>query len=171
MKIIKSVPYENLYFQESIIEDGNVNNVTEVGIINLYDEIEYQTVLGFGGAFTESAAYNYALMSDKNKKLFLKSYFDDKNGIGYNLHNGYGMSEIGITSVELRRKAAQRNQNAVGKPFDSVEYRLDDPGIPPGKIITSDGRHGPKLVEALNSPNAISATTGMRFELVTILSS
>ena len=49
--------------------------------------------------------------------------------------------------------------------------RFADPGIPPGKIMTSDGRHGPKLVEALNSPNAMSATTGMRFELVTILSS
>ena len=71
MKIIKSVPYENLYFQESIIEDGNVNNVTEVGIVNVYDEIEYQTVLGFGGAFTESAAYNYAQLTDEQKQDIL----------------------------------------------------------------------------------------------------
>ena len=49
--------------------------------------------------------------------------------------------------------------------------RFAEPGIPPGKIITSVGRHGPKVVDALNSPKAMSATTGILFELVTILSS
>ncbi len=51
------------------------------------------------------------------------------NGIGYSLHNGYGMSEIGITSVELRKKAKYRNQNSIGRPFDSVEYKIDENGI------------------------------------------
>ena len=51
------------------------------------------------------------------------------NGLGYCMHNGYGMSEIGITSVELRSRPKYRNLNTVGKPFDSVEYRLDDQGI------------------------------------------
>lgn len=51
------------------------------------------------------------------------------NGIGYSMHNGYGMSEIGITSVELRRTPQYRNLNSVGKPFDSVEYQLDENGI------------------------------------------
>lgn len=50
------------------------------------------------------------------------------NGIGYSLHNGYGMSEIGITSVELRNKPKLRNLNSIGRPFDSVEYKLDDNG-------------------------------------------
>lgn len=50
------------------------------------------------------------------------------NGIGYPLYNGYGMSEIGITSVELRKKIKYRNLGTIGKPFDSVEYRLDDEG-------------------------------------------
>ncbi len=51
------------------------------------------------------------------------------NGIGYNTYNGYGMSEIGITSVELGRTPKQRNKNSIGKPFTSVEYRLDEDGI------------------------------------------
>ena len=50
------------------------------------------------------------------------------NSIGYPLHNGYGMSEIGITSVELRNKPKFRNLNSIGKPFDSVEYKIDDNG-------------------------------------------
>lgn len=51
------------------------------------------------------------------------------NGIGYNTYNGYGTSEIGITSVELGRKPKYRNLNSVGKPFSSVEYLIDDNGI------------------------------------------
>ena len=51
------------------------------------------------------------------------------NGIGYSTYNGYGMSEIGITSVELRRKPKWRNQNSVGMPFDSVEYKIGEDGV------------------------------------------
>ena len=51
------------------------------------------------------------------------------NGMGYCLHNGYGMSEIGITSVELRRRPKDRNLNSIGHPFSSAEYRLDENGI------------------------------------------
>ena len=50
------------------------------------------------------------------------------NGIGYFTCNGYGMSEIGITSVELRSRPKYRNLNTIGHPFQSVEYRLDDAG-------------------------------------------
>ncbi len=51
------------------------------------------------------------------------------NGIGYNIYNGYGMSEIGITSVELGRTPKLRNLNSIGSPFNSVEYKLDENGI------------------------------------------
>ena len=50
------------------------------------------------------------------------------NAIGYPLHNGYGMSEIGITSVELGKNVKDRLKVAIGKPFDSVEYTIDDQG-------------------------------------------
>lgn len=50
------------------------------------------------------------------------------NGIGYFTCNGYGMSEIGITSVELRSRPKYRNLNTIGHPFQSVEYRLDENG-------------------------------------------
>ena len=50
------------------------------------------------------------------------------NGIGYPLYNGYGMSEIGITSVELRKKAKYRILGTIGKPFKSVEYNTNENG-------------------------------------------
>ncbi|MBQ3216415.1 MAG: non-ribosomal peptide synthetase [Oscillospiraceae bacterium] len=51
------------------------------------------------------------------------------NAIGYPMHNGYGTSEIGITSVELRSRPKYRNLVSVGRPFDSVEYRIGEDGI------------------------------------------
>ena len=51
------------------------------------------------------------------------------NGMGYPLFNGYGMSEIGITSVELAATPKLRNLNSIGRPFEGVEYRLDENGV------------------------------------------
>ena len=39
------------------------------------------------------------------------------------------MSEIGITSVELRRKPKYRNLNSIGMPFSSVQYKINDDGV------------------------------------------
>lgn len=50
------------------------------------------------------------------------------NCLGYPLYNGYGMSEIGITSVELSKRIQDRLLGSVGKPFDSIEYRLSGEG-------------------------------------------
>jgi long-subunit acyl-CoA synthetase (AMP-forming)/acyl carrier protein len=47
------------------------------------------------------------------------------NTLGYPLYNGYGMTEVGITSVELSYNIAARLLGRVGKPFDTVEYKID----------------------------------------------
>ena len=48
------------------------------------------------------------------------------NALGYPLYNGYGMSEIGITSVELSKKVNDRLKNSIGYPFSSVEYKIEN---------------------------------------------
>lgn len=50
------------------------------------------------------------------------------NGIGYHMANGFGMSEVGITSVETSNKIKIRNSCSVGKPFKFVEYSISDDG-------------------------------------------
>lgn len=69
----------------------------EEAVINLYDDVQYQEILGFGGAFTESAAYNYHLMGEKNRKKFIEAYFDPKKGIGYS----FGRTHIGSCDFSL----------------------------------------------------------------------
>lgn len=48
------------------------------------------------------------------------------NGIGYHLANGYGMTEIGITSVETSDKKKELNLGSVGAPFAYTEYTIDE---------------------------------------------
>lgn len=50
------------------------------------------------------------------------------NSIGYYLTNGFGMSEVGITSVETSKKAKYRCCGSAGAPFTHIEYRIDDSG-------------------------------------------
>lgn len=50
------------------------------------------------------------------------------NALGYPLHNGYGMSEIGITSVELGKNVKDRLKVSIGQPFQSVEYKIAEDG-------------------------------------------
>ena len=48
------------------------------------------------------------------------------NAIGYPLSNGYGMTEIGITSVVLSDKWRALTDRNVGRPLHSVEYRISE---------------------------------------------
>ena len=50
------------------------------------------------------------------------------NAVGYRLANGYGMTEIGITSVELSANRRLLASGSVGAPFSSLQYRIDDHG-------------------------------------------
>lgn len=53
-------------------------------VVNVYPEVAYQKVKGFGGAFTEAAAHNYMGMSEEKKKELVEAYFGE-TGLGYNL--------------------------------------------------------------------------------------
>lgn len=53
-------------------------------VLNIYPKMKYQTVLGFGSAFTDASAVNFAKMSDSVKDKFLKMCFDAHDGLGLN---------------------------------------------------------------------------------------
>ena len=48
------------------------------------------------------------------------------NGLGYPLYNGYGMTEIGVTSVELSKDVDVRLLGQIGHPLHGVEYRINE---------------------------------------------
>jgi glucosylceramidase len=45
----------------------------------------FQTIVGFGGAFTESAAYALSKISPEKRAEALRAYFDPKEGLGYSI--------------------------------------------------------------------------------------
>ncbi|RUT48276.1 glucosylceramidase [Paenibacillus anaericanus] len=57
----------------------------EVADVELDLSTKYQSVIGFGGAFTESAAYTLSRVSAKNREKVIRSYFDPTEGLGYSI--------------------------------------------------------------------------------------
>lgn len=52
---------------------------TDSVTIQVDSEDKYQEILGFGGAFTESAAYMFSQLTDENKNAIVRAYFGDKS--------------------------------------------------------------------------------------------
>lgn len=50
------------------------------------------------------------------------------NAVGYRLADGYGMTEIGITSVELSGSKKRLNSCSVGMPMKGIEYQINESG-------------------------------------------
>ncbi len=65
-------------------EDKPGNDGNEGNVLNVYDQVEYQEIMGFGGAFTQASAVNFMALSDSQRREVLEAYFDKEKGIGYN---------------------------------------------------------------------------------------
>ncbi len=105
---------------------------------NLFDRIAFKEVRKrlFGDSIS------YFICGGSSVRPEVLEFF---NRIGYPISNGYGMSEIGITSVELREKIRFAEPLSVGLPFSSIQYRvsggkLEVSGSSRAKYIISDGK-------------------------------
>lgn len=55
------------------------------GVLKLDPDVTYQTVIGFGGAFTEAAAYTLSQIKPEDRASVIKSYFHPEDGLGYTM--------------------------------------------------------------------------------------
>ncbi|XP_033219935.1 lysosomal acid glucosylceramidase-like isoform X2 [Belonocnema kinseyi] len=77
---------------------GKIGNTKEGStILTLNPEKRYQTIQGFGGAFTDSAGINIKNLSDASQQKLLETYFS-RTGSRYNL----GRIPIGVTDFSTR---------------------------------------------------------------------
>ncbi|WP_342746087.1 glycoside hydrolase family 30 protein [Paenibacillus donghaensis] len=53
--------------------------------LELFPDQAYQSIMGFGGAFTEAAAYTLSRMSEDKRQEVIRRYFDPAEGLGYTL--------------------------------------------------------------------------------------
>lgn len=64
------------------------------------------------------------------------------NGIGYHLANGYGMTELGITSVEKSASPKQLCKGSIGAPFGYTEYKID----PEGQLLVKGRTRASRII-------------------------
>ncbi|MCM1122211.1 MAG: glucosylceramidase [Eubacterium sp.] len=69
------------FWEETVHEAKAVEDCMHV--VNVYPDVTYQTIRGFGGAFTESSAHNYAGMDESKRKELITAYFGE-DGLRYN---------------------------------------------------------------------------------------
>lgn len=81
MKIITTNAAKNLYFKETYIEWKEESD-REGQLVTIYPGKKYQTVLGFGGAFTQAAGYSWAALSESKRQEALNAYFSE-SGLNY----------------------------------------------------------------------------------------
>ncbi|MBR6322464.1 MAG: hypothetical protein IKR59_06310 [Lachnospiraceae bacterium] len=67
-------------------KDKSVPGGIELEAVNVYDEVKYQEILGFGAAFTDSSAVNYAKMSKAEQDEVSDAFFSRKKGIALNFN-------------------------------------------------------------------------------------
>ncbi|NBI30550.1 glycoside hydrolase family 30 protein [Chengkuizengella marina] len=56
-----------------------------IPVIAINPEVTYQEHMGFGGAFTEAAAYTLSEMSEEKRAEVIKKYYHPTEGLGYTL--------------------------------------------------------------------------------------
>lgn len=54
-------------------------------VINVYEDVEYQSIIGFGGAITEASAVTASKLGEENSNRILNAYYDAEEGIGYTI--------------------------------------------------------------------------------------
>ena len=148
--------------QECLITSKEKDLGIETGLVNIYPNIEYQTIKGFGGAFTEASAITLNKLSKENREKIIKMYFDPKEGIGYNLGrvhiNSCDFSLGNYTCVDendetLESFQINRDKLAVIPMIkDAMKYSdieiIASPWSPPAYMKTNgEMNHGGKLKE------------------------
>ena len=99
-KLFKERPVKTRKYYDDIppvTETGAHPGDIEGGQIIVHPEVKYQTIQGFGGAFTESAAAAWLAMDESVRGQLIKAYFSEE-GIGYN----YGRMHIGSCDFSLK---------------------------------------------------------------------
>lgn len=149
---------KGIYWQTSELIRGRIDCMRQVSV---YPRIRRQSFHGFGGAFTEAAAYSYQQLPEDKRQAFMEAYFGD-DGLRYR----YGRTHLNSCDFSLGNYACMDSaddpvfhtdrdetyllpmlldaQKIAGRPIGLMV----SPWSPPAFMKTnSDMNHGGKLKE------------------------
>ena len=104
--------------------------------IKLLPEQTFQTITGFGGAFTESSAYLLNKLRKKNRDTILKAYFA-KNGANYSLTRTH-MNSCDFSLTQYSYSPVEGDKNL---EHFTIKDDMDDliPMIKDAMAVSEDG--------------------------------
>lgn len=80
-------------------------------VVNIYPEVQFDELEGFGGAITDAAAYVYSLMNEEQKKQVMTAYFSPQR-------MRYGIVRIHMDSCDFSTEMYEAMSNP-----DDVELK------------------------------------------------
>lgn len=125
-------------------------------VINLYPQVKYQEMEGFGGAITDAAGYVYSLMSPEQKKFFMDTYFSEEQ-------MKYGIVRIHMDSCDFSTEMYEAMSDPTDRKLDSFSFARTEKYILPMLEDASKAAGKPlKLMLSPWSPPAFMKTNGSR---------
>ena len=190
MKYIVTNDRERKYWQEQEIDRAEVSDCMHV--VNVYPEIAGQQIEGFGGAFTEASAHNYAQLNQSLQQEVITGYFG-RDGLRYNLGRTHihscdfamgnytyieeGDDQLKTFSIEHDRADIIPMIKEAVAASDTPIHFLASPWSPPAFMKTNnDMNHGGKLkneyyqvwAEYITRYIKAYAKEGIRIDAVTV---
>lgn len=94
----------SLFFNKTTVKPNKIIKNPEYKVINVYPELQYQTFLGFGGAFTGASGICFSSLPKEKQENLIKDYFSE-DGINYNLGRlTIGSSDFSDKSYSYSKK-------------------------------------------------------------------
>ena len=125
-------------------------------LINIYPQMKYQKLEGFGGAVTDSAGYVFSLLNAEQKKEMVKQYFGAEN-------MAYNQVRIPIDSCDFSLEHYEADSDPDDVKFEKFSFARVEKYILP-LLDAAEEAYGDKLDIMLSpwSPPAYMKTTGER---------
>lgn len=125
-------------------------------VVNLYPEVTFQTMEGFGGAITDAAGYVYSLMNEEQKHQLMETYFSPEQ-------MKYGIVRIHMDSCDFSTEMYEAMSDPTDWEMKSFSFARTEKYILP-MLIDAEKAAGKKLKLMLSpwSPPAFMKTNGER---------
>lgn len=144
----ENTPWQDIPFAPDAGEENNV--------VNLYPEMTFETMEGFGGAVTDSAAYVYSLMNDRQKKELMDACFSPEK-------MGYRLVRIPMDSCDFSLEMYEADSDPEDRALEHFSFARTEKYILP-MLADAQAAAGRPLELMLSpwSPPAFMKTNGRR---------
>ncbi len=119
--------------------DGGAENQ----VVNLYPEMTFETLEGFGGAVTDAAGYVYSLMDEAQKKELLETYFSPER-------MNYGLIRVHMDSCDFSVDMYEADSDPSDRALERFSFERTEKYILP--MLADAQRSAGRKLELMLSP-------------------